>query len=195
MALKTCKECGKDVSTEAKTCANCGAPVKKRHGFLKFLGVIFFLFISLFVLFAVIGILAEEDSAQKKTKRFSSVPKGSTKREGRKPAVQPEKPVMPKYKVLDEDIYDAPIKTQVVLNILVSGGISETGLKALLNKLYSSAKTKRGFKYHSSPTNIYIYAFTSKERAESGMGQWIAMLQKSYGDVSPKISINERQIA
>jgi hypothetical protein len=106
-----------------------------------------------------------------------------------------EKIVMPKYSVLDEEIYDAPIKTQVGLTILVSGEISEPGLRALLNKLYFSIKARRGFKYHDSPTNIYIWAFTSKERFEAGMGQWIAMLEKSYYDVEPTIRINERQIA
>ncbi|NQS90560.1 hypothetical protein HQ584_12320 [Patescibacteria group bacterium] len=111
------------------------------------------------------------------------------------PTVEQEKVVVPQYSVLNEDVYDAPIKTQVTLNILVSGEILEPGLRALLNQLYSSIKTRRGFKYHDSPTNIYIYAFTSKERAESGMGQWVAMLQKSYDDVKSTISINERQIA
>ena len=106
-----------------------------------------------------------------------------------------ENVVVPKYSILSEDVYDIPLKTQVELNILVSGEISETGLKALLNKLYSSTKAKKGFKYHNSPTNIYIYAFTSKERAESGMGQWIAMLQESPGDLGPRISISKRQIA
>ncbi|MBA7667127.1 hypothetical protein ES703_75212 [subsurface metagenome] len=126
---------------------------------------------------------------------MSSVPKGPARKERQKPPVQPEKPVMPNYKVLDQDIYDAPVKAQIVLNVLVWGEISETGLRALLNTLYSSAKAKRGFKYHKSPTNIYIYAFTSKERAESGMGQWVAMLALSYGDAKPSISINNRQIA
>ncbi len=110
------------------------------------------------------------------------------------PAPEREKIVMPNYSVLDEDVYDAPVKTQVALNILVSGEISEPGLNTLLNQLYSSISVRGGFKYHDSPTNIYIYAYTSKERAESGMGQWIAMLQKSYDDVEPTISINELQI-
>ncbi len=110
------------------------------------------------------------------------------------PEAQQRKIVMPKYMVLNEDIYDIPLKTQVELNILVSGEISESGLRALLNKLYTSIKKKKGFKYHSSPTNIYIYSYTSKERFESGMGQWIAMLEKSYNDVSPSISVNRRQI-
>jgi len=111
------------------------------------------------------------------------------------PRVEQEKVAMPEYSVLNEDVYDIPLKTQVELNILVSGEISGTGLKALLEKLYSSTKAKKGFKYHDSPTNIYIYAFTSKEGAESGMGQWIAMLQESPGDLRPRISINKRQIA
>lgn len=111
------------------------------------------------------------------------------------PAPEREKIVMPNYSVLDEDVYDAPVKTQVALNILVSGEISEPGLGALLNQLYSSISVRGGFKYHDSPTNIYIYAYTSKERAESGMGLWIAMLQKNYDDVEPTISINEQQIA
>lgn len=109
------------------------------------------------------------------------------------PAPASHEPAMPEYVVLNEDVYDIPLKTQVKLNILVSDEISEVGLRNLLQKLYSSTKARSGFKYHSSPTNIYIYAFTSKERAESE--QWIAMLAKSYDDAGPSVSINKRQIA
>lgn len=100
-----------------------------------------------------------------------------------------------KYTILNEDVYDAPVKTQVTLSVLVSGEISETGLKNLLNQLYSSTKARKGFKYHDSPTSIYIYAYTSKERAESGMAQWIAMLQKADAETKPTTNINERQLA
>ena len=99
--------------------------------------------------------------------------------------------VKPNYIVLSENIHDVPIKTQVELNILVSGEISDAGLRKLLNELYSSTKARTGFQYHSSPTNIYIYAFTTKERYES---EWIAMLQESPVDVGPIIIINQRQI-
>jgi len=100
-----------------------------------------------------------------------------------------------KYTILNEDVYDAAVKTQVTLSVLVSGEISEAGLKSLLNQLYSSTKARKGFKYHDSPTSIYIYIYTSKERAESGMAQWIAMLQKAHADTKPTININERQLA
>ncbi len=102
---------------------------------------------------------------------------------------------MPKYSVLDENIVDTPIKTEITLNLLVSGEISDDGLRILLNKLYFSTKGRRGFRYHKSPTNIYIYAYTSKERAEAGMGQWVAMLQKGYDELRPTIRINPRQLA
>ncbi len=33
MALKKCKECGREISTKAESCPNCGAPIKgKKHG-------------------------------------------------------------------------------------------------------------------------------------------------------------------
>ena len=115
--------------------------------------------------------------------------------EKQKPIVKQEKTTTFKYIILDEDVYDAPIKTQVTLSVLVSGEISEAGLKTLLNQLYSSTKARKGFKYHDSPTSIYIYAYTSKERAESGMAQWIAMLQKAQAETKPTININERQLA
>lgn len=47
MALKQCKECGKEVSDKAKKCPNCGAPVPKSVGVFGilltlFVGFIFF---------------------------------------------------------------------------------------------------------------------------------------------------------
>jgi len=106
-----------------------------------------------------------------------------------------ERVVMPNYKVLDQRVFEVPAKTQVTLIVLVWGKISEPGLRALLNQLYSSTKGMRGFKHHDSPTNIYIEAYTSEERAESDMGLWVAMLAKGYSDAGPRISINEKQIA
>lgn len=117
------------------------------------------------------------------------------------PTIEQEKVLIPKYSILDEREYDTPFKTQVTLDILVSGEISEGGLRALLKKLYSSIKARK-FKYHDSPTNIYIHAFASKEiyeAYESGVAApWVATLQKSYGE-RPSIYIHmdvyQRQIA
>jgi hypothetical protein len=96
------------------------------------------------------------------------------------------------YTILDEDSHDSYGKTQVRLRILVSGEIAEKNLRELLNKLYSKTM-KRKFKYHLAPTNVYIYAYVSKDHYESG-SQWIAMLDKSYDETAPNIRINESQL-
>lgn len=59
MALKKCKECGKEVSTKAKECPNCGAPVKSSRavGCLTIIAIIF-----------LIGIIASLFSTDKSDK-------------------------------------------------------------------------------------------------------------------------------
>lgn len=86
---------------------------------------------------------------------------------------------MPNYTVVDRDRYDAPIKTEVEIHAVVSGTVTEAGLRQLLQKLYTEAQATRGFEYHSGkPTHIFIYLYTSHDHFKSGMGQWIGMLSK-----------------
>lgn len=96
------------------------------------------------------------------------------------------------YVILAEDIYDAPIKTQVTLKLLVSGTITRASLDQVLRSLHDQVAARRGFRYHPNPTHIFIYAFTSRERASSG--QWIAMLAKTRFDPAPKLSFDDRQL-
>lgn len=63
MAIRECSECGKDVSSKAAACPNCGAPVDKRKDrgqregcFLQTLNAGCVLI--LFVLLAIAGIIA-----------------------------------------------------------------------------------------------------------------------------------------
>ena len=55
MALKKCKECGEKVSSKAKNCPNCGAPVKKRSMIKKFLGWFILIILIFVVLSAMFG--------------------------------------------------------------------------------------------------------------------------------------------
>ncbi|XYS41428.1 hypothetical protein ACSUAE_15820 [Acinetobacter baumannii] len=50
MALTNCKECGAQVSTQAKNCPSCGAKVKKRS-------LLKWIFLGFVILF-IIGIIA-----------------------------------------------------------------------------------------------------------------------------------------
>lgn len=58
MAMKKCKECGNDVSTQAESCPKCGAVLKKKIGCLGYIGTgILILFV-----FGVIGSLINDST-------------------------------------------------------------------------------------------------------------------------------------
>ena len=83
------------------------------------------------------------------------------------------------YDIVDRDIDDSPIKTQIETHAVVSGTITELSLKQLLQKMYDEASATRGFKHYGGvPTHVFIYLYTSEDHFKSGMGQWIAMLSK-----------------
>jgi len=98
-----------------------------------------------------------------------------------------------KYQMISDKKYDAPVKAQVTIKVLVSSRLGREDLKRLLMHLYAAAMARRGFKYHERATNVYIYAYTSRENAEAGWS-WVAMLDKSYSDSAPKVSYNEEEL-
>lgn len=174
MALIRCAECKAKVSDEATTCPKCGAPIeisqkKQKSQISTGCG-------CLIVLLVVGGIIAafvasDQDGGSKPSSSTPAKPTQSVSKKSPAP--------MPSYEIVDRDKYDAPIKTQLELHAVVSGGITEPGLKALLQKLYAEANATRGFKYHGGkPTHIFIYLYTSPEHFKPGRGQWIAMLSK-----------------
>jgi hypothetical protein len=59
MALKKCKECENDVSTEAASCPKCGAPIKKQSGCLSLIGWAF----VILIMFGVIGSMMNDGSS------------------------------------------------------------------------------------------------------------------------------------
>lgn len=102
---------------------------------------------------------------------------------------------LPKFHVHEEDIYDAPIKTQITLHVIIDEDeIDERMIRNLLTSLYSKIMKRTGFDYRTSPSSAYIYAYTSKEKAQSGMGQWIGMISKSHVDTHSSISVNDIQM-
>lgn len=80
MALKKCKECGKEVSTKAKECPSCGAPVKSSSsvGCLTIIAIIFII--------GMIGSLFDNDKSDKTSRTQTTTPK--TQEEIRKDRIQ-----------------------------------------------------------------------------------------------------------
>ncbi len=69
--LVNCKDCGKEVSKNAKTCPNCGAKVKKGGVFLKIV-------LGLFLFFVFIGIIANLDDNESSSSTQTSSKKSFT---------------------------------------------------------------------------------------------------------------------
>lgn len=103
---------------------------------------------------------------------------------------------LPDFEIVDEEIYDEAIKTQVEQHIVVTGEITEENLRALLKQQYESIMGRGGFKHHEKPTNVYIYIYDTEEQAKSGAGLWLAMLQMGpINKGKPKIDVKPEQIA
>src|SRR5665213_3240570 len=58
--LVKCKSCGKEISTEAKTCPQCGAPNKKKFGCLPIVGIAF---VALLIIGAIGGSIKGNDGS------------------------------------------------------------------------------------------------------------------------------------
>lgn len=100
------------------------------------------------------------------------------------------------YVVVKEEVYDAPIKTQIVQHIVVSGVPREAELRAEIFKLYRSAKARRGFRYHNPATNIYLYVYGTKEQARAQGIRWIGMIAMGPLDkVEPRVAVDEGRLA
>ena len=101
-----------------------------------------------------------------------------------------------KYTIVDEKIYDIPIKTQIEQHIVVSGIPTKEELEIALQKFYSTAIARRGFRYHDRATNVYIYIYGTRQQAEAGQALWVGMLAiPSIDKDNPRITVNEDRLA
>ena len=98
------------------------------------------------------------------------------------------------YTILDEEVYDVPAKVQIDLNVLVSGKLTEQGLRSVLNKLYSETMNRTGFKHHIHPSAARIYLYTSKKRAYFNKESFIALLIKRPNSEDLDIRIHKGQL-
>lgn len=115
--------------------------------------------------------------------------------EGDHSSVRSRRVRIPAYEVLDTEVYDAPIKTQVVLTLLVPGSPAPEELRALLRRLSDETGRERCLTYHRTPTHVFIYAYPDRERAEAGGMGWVARLEKVGRGADTKVYVNDKLLA
>ena len=124
---------------------------------------------------------------------------GNAKKEKiEKEEIKTEKAILLKYTLLKDDISDTPLKTEILTDIVLEEkeNITEKKLEILLITLYKERKNRTGFKYHKNPNTVAIYAYSTKEKANSGMGQWVAMISKlnMNNDDEPEFKVSKIQL-
>jgi len=192
MALKKCKECGGTVSSKAKTCPHCGVTVARSNQIGALSGC---LVISIAIV--VIGVSASFIESPDR----SSPPQNQTrsdKLEVNSPPSSLSSDSFPKldFRLIDEEKYDAPAKTQVVYHALVSGELTEAGLRDVLAALYAKALKTAGLKnYSGRVTHVFVYLYTTEAHFKSGSGQWIAMLSRVGEDAAKDIKIRKESFS
>jgi len=85
--------------------------------------------------------------------------------------------------VIDEDIYDVPIKTQVERNIVITGEISHEQMDELLIVQYEAVIASTGYEFRDHPDAVYLYYYAS---GRSGL-DWIGRIEKHAASNSPCI--------
>lgn len=98
------------------------------------------------------------------------------------------------YSVHEEEVYDAPIKTQLTLRLIVEDEmVTKSQIIDLLNSLYTSSLKRTGFKYHKNPTRVSIFAYSTEKKANSG-SEWLGMIQTQHDSGKPSVKINDLQM-
>lgn len=87
------------------------------------------------------------------------------------------------HEVIDEEVYDIPVKTQVERNILITGQVSHDQLDAFLAEQYEEVLSSTGYEYREHPNAIYIYVYTPGSSGD----EWIGRVEKHAASNTPTI--------
>lgn len=99
------------------------------------------------------------------------------------------------FTVVSEETTDLPVKTQVEQHLVLGPDVTEAELHALLEQQYDEIMSRRGFQYHERPTNVFVYVYETRDRAEAEQGLWLGMLAKGASDAEPRVTIRSEAVA
>ena len=92
MALKKCKECGKEVSSKAANCPSCGVPIQRKRGCLSTIALIF---VALFVVGIIASLLNSPSGTSTTPEAVPAKPAVRPPPISASPTVPPAKPAVP----------------------------------------------------------------------------------------------------
>jgi len=101
----------------------------------------------------------------------------------------------PDYDIIYDRTNDmGSIKVMVNQDIWVKNHLHSKNLRKLLNEQYQKILKRSGNKYFNHPTQIFIYLFNSKERAQNSGANWVAMAATKVDGSGMDISISKTRL-
>jgi hypothetical protein len=93
--------------------------------------------------------------------------------------------LLPGTRVLDEEIMDAPIKTQISLRIAIPGETTKEQLTRYMHRLYIEQMARTGFKARPTPNAVYAFLYTEDVDWTINGAGWVGRIKKAAADDGP----------
>jgi hypothetical protein len=94
----------------------------------------------------------------------------------------------PSYRIIDEEVSESHIKTQVSLKVIIPPETNRAGLDAIMREVYAATSTRTGFKLRKHPNALYLYFFTSEHTARTSPTSSVGAVLKAAADAGPSYS-------
>lgn len=167
-----CPKCLGEVPQKARKCKHCGSKLPRHLS--KSTVVLGFVLLGIWIVVQFVNSFSD----------------GTPSKQARNTPTAPQAVVVDHSVLSDTVQADSPLKTQVEFVVLVPQTVTESQLRTLLNQLYKQVSNRKGYKHHSRPTHIGIYAYTSEEKWKAGWGQWVGMVLRIGSDGEVKMEVN-----
>ncbi len=97
------------------------------------------------------------------------------------------------YKIVNEELSDTPIKTQIDQSIGLEGKFDRDVVVKVLELSYNVAKTRNGFEYYNPANSYAIYVYADTDRAKARV-RYLGQLSHYKNMETFRIDLNEELI-
>lgn len=94
------------------------------------------------------------------------------------------------YLVLHREVDDSRIKTQVELRVQVNRDATGARLERVLRQAYNAVANETGFRNHTHPNSIWIFAYDHPAWEQDSIG-WVGQVAQAAVDPGPSFTLND----
>lgn len=89
-----------------------------------------------------------------------------------------------KYIEVENKVYDIPVKSQIVIRLVLKDSITRQNISEILEKEFRWEKD-RSMKYNNPATHIFIYLYADSTDWKKNGGAWLGMKSRIANEDNP----------